>query len=196
MTDNDQPEFNALLSDTFAGYSKVITPGTCRFYFAVLCEFELKDIAKAIFFLAKNDTSKIPPSAGEIHSAIVGGNIQERASAAWQEVYQGISRFGRYKSVCFTDPAINKVVEELGWESICAKTTEELGFLSHEFKKIFASYCKTPPTHFPTHVRGVIEMRNPEQEVRIHFVGEERKARLVYENGVPSRAKNTVLAIR
>lgn len=194
MTENDEDAFNELLSDVYAGYGKVITPGACRFYFAVLREFSISEIARAFTYLAKNDTSKSPPIAGEVHAAIVGGNSQERASFAWQEVIAGISKFGRYKSVCFSDPITNKVVEDLGWESLCSKTTDELGFLGHEFKKLYSSFCKTPMESYPTHVRGVLELRNPNSSFEIRFCGKEDKARLVYEKGSkPENAGNLLM---
>ena len=81
------------------------------------------------------------PTVAELRRLAGEMDPEARAITAWACVRDQIGKVGAYRSITFTDGAINAAIRQLGgWVHLCEQTTEALDrTISHQFKKSYGA---------------------------------------------------------
>lgn len=82
---------------------------------------------------------KFMPSVAELRRLAGEMDSEARAITAWACVRDQIAKVGGYRSITFTDAAINATIRQLGgWVHLCEQTTDTLDkTISHQFRKSY-----------------------------------------------------------
>lgn len=134
------------------------------------------------------DTGQFMPRPADVVRMLSGSTL-DAALVAWTKVQDAIARVGVYSTVCFDDPLIHRVIEDMGgWISLGMVSEREVPFRQREFLdryRAFASRSDTPP--YPSALVGIIDRENwahgyPQSE-RVLLVGNQERALAVFRGG-------------
>lgn len=158
--------------------------------FEALREFPLPDVRRALSAHVRDpDTGQFQPKPADVVRTLKGTG-SDRAWEAWRKVEKSLRQVGQYQSVCFDDPLIHVIVEEMGgWPALCrTNEEEELPFRRQEFVKRYAGLQRRGVEQYPKKLVGVEETENRAHGFLKHIpdtilIGDQSKARLVLEQG-------------
>lgn len=168
MRQDDFDDFSAMLTVIADYCGKQLSPGVISLYWQGLQDLEIDAVRKALNAHVQNpDTGQYMPKIADIRR-MLGGTTRDAALMAWNKVQEAVGRAGGYRSVCFDDPTINRVVHDMGgWPEICAKGMDELPFVERNFCDRYRAY-KThggAPGH-PAYLLGLCEAQNAQRGFR------------------------------
>ncbi len=88
-------------------------------------------------------TCKFPPSIAEIRDTWHNLQHADRLTwaEAWDAVQREIRRIGSYSTPRFDDPITAKVVEAMGWKTMCAALTENVATDRAQFRQMYEGYA-------------------------------------------------------
>lgn len=165
MKTEDFEGFRELIQGVYDFYGKELSRFALDVWWNALRQYDLDVIRRAMSMHCTNpDTGQFCPKPADV-VRMVGGTTRDAALMAWNKVQEAVSRAGAYRSVCFDDPIINRVLLDMGgWPEICAKQMDELPFVERNFCDRYRAY-KThggAPGH-PPYLVGLIEAENAQR---------------------------------
>ena len=127
--------------------------------------------------------------------AHLGGGSATRSLRAWSMVEKAVRCVGHYRSVCFDDAIINKLVDDMGgWVKLAGTATvEDLKFRGMEFQKRYTGLMQTGGvgSDYPPYLPGAAEAHNAVEGMAVArpaLIGDPVKANQVFERGQGSTA--------
>jgi hypothetical protein len=165
MTPADALKFGQILSRTLKLYPfGEATPDTIETWFEILKQYPLEDIALALNrHVADPDKGGRQPLPSDVTAHLSGG-AATRSLAAWSKVEKAIGRAGMHTSVCFDDPIINKVIDDMGgWVKLAGiETFDDLKFRGIDFAKRYTGLMQVGGAgeDYPAYLLGVSESQN------------------------------------
>jgi hypothetical protein len=207
MTPNDAVNFGKVLTRTLKLYPGAsTTPDVVELWFEGLMQFPLEDIALALNrHVFDPDQGQYQPKPADIVKHLAGGS-STRSLRAWTMVEKAVRCVGHYRSVCFDDAIINKLVDDMGgWVKLAStETVEDLKFRGLEFQKRYTGMMQTGGvgTDYPPYLPGAAESHNAVEGMSVEppaLIGDPAKAQQVLTRGQGSTAlrvtSSNVLAI-
>lgn len=139
--------FMAAISELYPRHE--VTEAMADLYFSALMDYSLQEISAALLaHLRDQQKCAFAPMPGDLIAKIPNAgaqNIKQRALAAWNEVYAGLSRCGPYQTMRVGDKrAVSAVQAAGGWEALCSKTYSELAWSKKEFLAHYEAMGTTP----------------------------------------------------
>lgn len=188
MTPSDALKFGQILSRTLKLYPfGEATPDTIETWFEVLKPYPLEDVALALNrHVADPDNGRRQPLPANVIAHLAGGSAT-RSLRAWTKVEKAVRVVGHYRSVCFDDPIINKVIDEMGgWVKLCTTAADELKFRAIDFQKRYTGVMQTggAGSDYPAYLPGAAEADNRVAGYEVApplLVGDQAKALAVLE---------------
>ncbi|MFM0165684.1 DUF6475 domain-containing protein [Paraburkholderia sediminicola] len=196
MTNTDALKFGQILSRTLKLYPfGEATPDTIETWFEILKQFPLEDIAVALNrHVADPDKGGKQPLPSDVIANLRGGSAT-RSLRAWTMVEKAVRTVGHYRSVCFDDAIINKLIDDMGgWVKLAStETVEDLKFRGLEFQKRYTGLMQTGGvgTDYPPYLPGAAESHNSLANVAVEppaLIGDPAKAQQVLTLGKGSTA--------
>lgn len=193
MDNRHRAEFADVMQAMAVVYDKTIAPPLLEIYWRVLQHYTLEEVKFALTtHLSNPDTGQFMPKPADVVKYLEG-NTKTQAMRAWEKVAGAFSAVpgGTYSTVCFDDPLINKTIEDMGgWPAMGRIGEDELPFKIAEFERRYQSYVLKAPARYPQKLFGVLDNENIQngftaQEVQ--FVGDQQKARIVFQQGDAAR---------
>lgn len=188
MRQDDFEAFQAMLSVVAEYCGKTLSPGVVALYWHGLQDLDLGAVRKALNAHVQNpDSGQYMPKIADVRR-MLGGTTKDAAILAWNKAKEAVGRCGSYRSVCFDDPIINRVLLDMGgWPALCSKPADELPFVERNFCDRYRAY-KThghAPGH-PPYLVGLSEAANAQSGFRSEppmLIGDEESARAVLACG-------------
>lgn len=187
MNQNDHETFAKMMLAVGELYGKDVSPMVISLYFKALADFNVGDVGKAFNLHVRNpDNGQFFPKPADL-IRMLNGNTEAQGMKAWSAVRDAISRVGAWRSVCFDDPVIHLVIEDMGgWTKLCEMKESEEPFVAKDFEKRFRAYAQQgAPKQFPSRLLGIADRNNagkyPMEPVA--FIGDGNKARNVLALG-------------
>lgn len=195
MTPKDAEKFGEVLGATMSLYDKTLEVSVARVWFAALQTFSLEDIALALSRHVQDaDHGRYAPKPADVIAHLAGG-AATRGMRAWTLVEKAVRSVGHYRSVCFDDAVINKLIDEMGgWVKLASTGTEEdLKFRGIEFAKRYQGVMQTGGVQddYPAYLVGAAEAHNALENVAVEppaLIGDPVRAQAVYERAKGSTA--------
>lgn len=162
MQENDKVEFRKGMNSIFTLYSKAEpSKNTVGLYFEALRRYSLQEVTEAVNrHVVDPDSGQYLPKPADIVRNI-DGNTQTQSELAWTKVDRGIRTVGSHESVCFDDPIIHAVIEDMGgWITLCSVDGKEYPFKHNEFIKRYRGYSVRPPSQVLSRLVGSTEAGN------------------------------------
>lgn len=189
MSPDDEGKFAQLVYGLGEYYNKTLSDGVIELYWQSLKNFDYSDVSRAAtLHMEDPDNGQFMPKIADFKRHI-GGSKQTQAMTAWTKVEKAVRQVGPWKSVCFDDPIINRVLLDMGgWISLCDTPTEkDFEFKGHEFTKRYQGYVlQGGVSEYPKQLTGhtsAINNKNGHCEEPPILIGNYKKAELVYQQG-------------
>jgi hypothetical protein len=119
-------------------------------------------------------------------------DIESEVILAISDVKNAIKKYGAYNNVCFENPVIHKVIQNLfgSWVKMCKMELEEFdNLIKWDFPKIYKHYREQKIKEVPLFLEGIAthnnSLGNQKEELKICYVGNEEKCKkwnLAYYN--------------
>lgn len=164
MRDSDKREFSGLMTDVMAFYGKDTSKFMLTVWWAACEPFEFEQVRKALnAHCVDPERGQFAPKPADVVK-VLQGTRTDRARLAWSKLMDAMQRVGAYQSVCFDDPLIHAVVEDLGgWMKLCRSDMEELSYTEHRFCEAYRAYVNRPDVAYPAKLVGQFELDNRQQ---------------------------------
>lgn len=185
-------EFKELYEATYALYKKPRDPEPNPIVFELFYEsvhtYGFESVKKAFsIHIQSPDSGKWMPKPADI-VRIISGTSKDNSQLAWSKVKKSISSVGSYETVCFDDPIINRVVQDMGgWIDLCSCSVDELPFKGNEFKTRYSAYkSQGEIPDYPAKLFGICESENSSKRLEIPetiLIGDTEKAKYVLSVG-------------
>ncbi len=188
MQQDDFDNFRSMLEVVAEYCGKALSPGVVALYWQGLADLDILSVRKALNAHVQNpDTGQYMPKIADIRR-MIGGTTRDAALMAWNKAQEAASRAGSYRSVCFDDPIINRVLLDMGgWSDHCARETEELPFVERNFCDRYRAYrTNGSDIGHPSYLIGLSEAQNARSGFRSEppmLVGDAELARKVIACG-------------
>jgi hypothetical protein len=189
MLPTEKREFVALLTDVLGYYRQPVSEFTLEVWCNACQPFTLEQIRYALTSHATDpERGQFAPKVADM-VRILAGTHTERALLAWGKAMEAMSGVGAYTDVCFDDPAIHAVVQDLGgWPKLCRTSADELSYLQHRFCEAHKAYTGRKTFAYP---RSLMGDRSSDAEYAKRglpppmpaLIGNRDKARQVFEGG-------------
>lgn len=190
MTEQDEPDFIALLTDAMGYYKQDASKFTIDVWVQACRPFTMEQIRKAMTAHATDpERGQFAPKVADI-IRVLQGTHTDRAKIAWGKAYQAMSAVGAYQDVVFDDPAIHAVIEDLGgWSKFCRTETKDLSYIQHQFCEAHKAYTGRGKFDYPRRLHGERSsddeyLRKGIQPPKPAVVGDIEQCRIVYSGGV------------
>lgn len=190
MNDTDKPKFAVLMFGCGEYYGKTLSKGVVELYWQSLKTHSIDEVQSAVAqHMNDPDSGQFMPKVADIKRHLTGGK-HTQAMQAWSKVERALRRTGPWESVCFDDPIIHRVLQDMGgWIQICKTPTDkDLEFRMHEFNKRYQGYVlQGGVSEFPRYMVGMAEASNTEHGYEVSpplLLGDPGKAQAVYDSGV------------
>lgn len=189
MNDTDKKKFGILMFGCGEYYGKTLSTGVIELYWQGLKNHSIDEVQVAVnHHMADPDSGQFMPKIADLIRALSGGK-QTQSMQAWSKVDRAIRRVGPWESVCFDDPIIHRVLEDMGgWISLClTDTEEELKFRMHEFQKRYQGYVlQGGVSEYPKYLTGRAEASNLREGYEVQpplLLGDKPRAQAVFDGG-------------
>lgn len=141
MNASDKPEFFALMADVQAFYGKDFSAFAGRVWWEAMKAYDFRAVADALNRHCVNpDSGQFAPKPADVVK-MLAGSTQDAALVAWSKVDRAVREVGTGRSVVFDDPAIHRVVTDMGgWTPLGQKTEDEWPFVRNEFVNRYRGY--------------------------------------------------------
>lgn len=188
---NDKKRFLELITGLAHTFGMEVSVKDIENYWLFCRSYPLAAFEKAVIhYCASPEGHRFMPKPGELIAAIEG-NAAQQAQQAWSKVLNAVRRMGGNATVIFDDALIHAVINDMGgWVRLCEMYQREESFKQREFESRYVNYRRHPPQqqHYPrwllgrmASVNGVLNTLPRQQPI---LVGDEKKARLVFQQGI------------
>lgn len=162
MVETDKPEFANIVKAVLDMKGKEISPAVLRLWWATMEEFSIEEVRHGFTrWLKSPDSGGFAPMPADI-IRMIEGSSGDRGMLAWGMVMEAIKRVGGWQSVCFEDPIIHCIIEDMGgWPKLCSTDGGEMNFRAADFAKRYRAYAERgTPAHFAPYLTGRHETSN------------------------------------
>lgn len=162
MVETDKAEFANIVKAVLDMKGKEVSPAVLRLWWAALEEFSIEEVRHGFTrYVRSPDSGSFAPMPADIIRMIEGG-AGDRGMLAWGKVMEAIKRVGGWQSVCFDDPIIHCVLEDMGgWPKLCSTEGDEMSFRAADFAKRYRAYAERgTPERFAPYLTGRHETSN------------------------------------
>ncbi|MCW7556465.1 DUF6475 domain-containing protein [Endozoicomonas gorgoniicola] len=183
-------EFTSLMTGIAEYYGNELSPSGIKVYMLGLQRFELPDLKRACsLHMQSPDKGQFMPKVADL-IRIIEGDTGSQAGQAWVKADKALRIQGPYRDVCFDDPIIHRVIDDMGgWIHFCTRADEnEYPFQQKEFERRYQGYAVRPLQDYPkllvgmaTHQNGVKGHSRRELPA---LIGDVDAAMRVYQGGV------------
>lgn len=187
MNEQDKRAFKELVTNVMAFYRQDTSPFALQVWWTACQPFSLEQVTKAMSAHAVDaDRGQFAPKPADVVKALQGTKT-DRARSAWGKVMDAMQRVGAYQTVCFDDPVIHAVVEDIGgWMNLCRSDFDQLSFTEHRFCESYRAYSGRSDVAYPAKLLGQHEMDNRQAGRRVSppvLIGNPEKAAEVLKLG-------------
>lgn len=188
MNNDDKSRFLLIMTGIAEYYGKTLSQAVIRLYWEGLKQYDLQAVEKSLWTHTQDpDSGQFMPKIADV-AKYLKGRTTDQAAIAWSKVDKAIRYIGIYQDVVFDDAIIHKVIADMGgWIALGSKTDEEWIFFGNQFQTRYRGYAmKAEEIEYQSALTGVINMQNMQQGFKLQtptFVGDQLKARFVYEKG-------------
>lgn len=188
MRDDDMERFFRLLSGISDYYGRQIGKDAMRLYWEGLKQYDLQAVEKAFWTHTQNpDTGQFMPKIADVAKYLKGRTI-DQAQIAWSKVDKGMRAVGTYQDVCFDDPVIHRVIEDMGgWIALGDKQESEWPFLQNQFENRYRGYVmRDEIIEYQARLVGIANAQNAQNGFGLNppvLIGDQQKAQMVLNNG-------------
>jgi hypothetical protein len=189
MTESDKSAFVGLISDVLAFYRQDVTPFTLSVWWQACDRFSLEQVRKALTSHAMDpDHGKFAPKPADL-VRVLGGTRTDRALVAWSKVFDAMQTVGAYSDVCFDDPTIHAVIQDLGgWVKFCRADASDQSYQQHRFCEAYKVYVNRGEFEYP---RALTGDRGPDGDYqkrglplpKPRLIGDREVAKAIYLGG-------------
>lgn len=144
---NQKDKVTEIIITLFQMYRKADDENTIKIYCKMLMPVPADILKVAVTKLMYE--SKFLPLVSEIMEeakkvAAVKAGIKEPLTAeeAWLEVERQMSVAGPYRAPTWSNPAIAKAIQTIGWRNLCCGSEKEHGFHAERFKAAYKQIMK------------------------------------------------------
>ncbi len=176
MNEQELENFTGAMYGMGKMYGKQIDDQLIEMYWDSLERFDYEDVSSAFqrHYNGTGQASGFWPRPGHIIE-LIEGSVDTRAQLALSKLTKAIGSPGVYESVCFDDPVINKVVQDLGgWVQLGKISSDDFKFYGNRFVTAYRGVAKQDKFNYPKILTGISDAANNER-----FGGKERMPRLV-----------------
>lgn len=162
MTREDLAGFVEELQRVAEALDVELSEGRVAVYFDVLAPYSFEDVARALRAHLRNpDTGQFFPKPADV-VRFIEGDTQSRALVSWTRANRANFDVGQYESVDFGDPALHRVIVDMGgWPAFCCWPEEERPFKQKEFcDRYRAITARGVPFEAPEYLVGIHELNN------------------------------------
>ena len=156
----DKVEFRKCMVVLFTAYNREISKEVADVYYGYIKNFTIEELKFAIDDVIKKE--KFFPSISTLLDSMVDDGVDESMIRA--DILKAISGFGRYKSPKFNHQISQAISEDIGWETMCNMSIEDLGTTIHfRYEKTHNAWinAKKNGTEFLTSpIKALFEVRN------------------------------------
>lgn len=165
----------AMLSEM---YGREITPAMRDVWWSAMEAVDLPDFKRAVSqHIADTDAGQWMPKPADILRKL-DGTGKDRAAGAWAKVDAAVRRVGPWSRVAFDDPRIHAAVEAIGgWGQFFTTSNDEWPHLQRRFEQQYSRWLHTVPAAWPKCLTA------ESATAPVQYLGDARKAQLVYERG-------------
>lgn len=185
MQANQVDQFNQILISAAEVVGKSISPESLVLYWDLLSTFELDDVVRAVKAHLQNaEVGAFMPKPADIIKHIEGTS-DSRSMQAWSKVVKAIRFIGPHQSICFDDPIVHSVLDDMGgWVKFGTVTDDEMPFLGNEFDKRYRGYLIHPVEKYKNYLIGISEgQMGKDFEGHPVLFGDTDRAKYVFANG-------------
>lgn len=188
MVETDKAEFANIVKAVLDMKGKEVSPAVLRLWWAALEEFSIEEVRHGFTrYVRSPDSGSFAPMPADI-IRMIEGSAGDRGMLAWSKVQEALKRVGGWQSVCFDDPIIHCVLEDMGgWPKLCSTESNEMSFRAADFAKRYRAYAERGmPAQYPPYLTGRHETSNriggftPPPPM---LIGDPQKCALVLEKG-------------
>lgn len=161
MNEQDKRAFKELVTNVMAFYRQDTSPFALQVWWTACQPFSLEQVTKAMSAHAVDaDRGQFAPKPADVVKALQGTKT-DRARSAWGKVMDAMQRVGAYQSVCFDDPVIHAVIEDVGgWIGLCRSEFDQLSYTEHRFCESYRAYAGRADLTYPAKLIGEFEAVN------------------------------------
>lgn len=187
MKQSDFKRFSMALTAMSELYGKTVSEGAVVLWWKALEAFDIEQVEQAFAKAVQNpEGGQFMPKPADIIK-FMSGTATDRARTAWGKAFEAMQRVGAYQSVCFDDPIIHAVLQDLGgWTKVCRSDMNELSYLEHRFCESYRAYAGRHDLDYPAKLIGEYEAINRHEGRRVAppmLIGNPDKAREVLRLG-------------
>ncbi len=124
--------------------------------------------------------SSFPKPAEFLEACKRKDDIESEITNEQIKIRQAIKKYGAYSNVCFDNPIIHKVIQNLfgSWVKMC-RTEEFETLMKWDFPKIYKFYREQKIKEVPLFLEGIAthqnSLGNQKEEIMINYVGNKEK---------------------
>lgn len=155
MNSHDSEPFRKLVSDVMSFYGKDVSSFVFDVWWNACRPFDYEQVCKAFTAHATDpDHGQFAPKPADIVRQLAGTKT-DQSLRAWSKVHSAMSEVGAYADVCFDDPAIHRVIEDMGgWPKMCRAPLTELSYMQHRFCESYRAYAGRTDYEAPLMLAG------------------------------------------
>lgn len=189
MRPTDKAKFLETLAGVHDFYGKELSAFAGQVWWEACRSFEFEQVTKALSaHLMDPERGQFMPKPADLVRALQGTNT-DRSLIAWGKLLDAMQRVGAYTSVCFDDPVIHAVVDDLGgWVKACRTTHDELPYLQNRFCASYKAYAgRGGDIAYPARLTGANDQANAAKGFSgppPTLIGDPTRAKAVMEQGV------------
>lgn len=189
MDEKDKSKFFEMMVGIGEYYKSGLSKAVLMIYYNGLKRYTVDEIGGALErFVSNTENGQFMPKIADIVK-FIDGSADDKAMRAWTKLEKSAAQIGRNRSVCFDDPIIMKVAGEMGgWSFFCDMNEKNEPFIAKEFMSRYRNALNGGEvTDYPKIFIGVADADNLRNgfidEVLPTLIGDEHRAKLVYEGG-------------
>ena len=158
----ERERFSNALMATFEIYDKQFSPMVLKVWFAVLKQYSVDDVCRALTEHIKNpDTGQFLPKPADVVRQLDGTKkelnleLEFQAQAAWLSIPRAIAGVGAYRVPQFHDPVTTACVSVMRWKTLCSMTEKEVVWKMKEFVELYQNLKGKPLDQLPNNIQGL-----------------------------------------
>lgn len=178
--------FNTIMNQLSFLYSKDVPPVEIHdLYFNIFSqEFENdEDFIKSSLLVIKTRVfPSFPKPAEFLESCKRKDDVETEVINEQINIRQAIKKYGAYSNVCFDNPVIHKVIQNLfgSWVKMCRMEIEEFeNLMKWDFQKVYKFYREQKIKEVPLFLEGISthqnSLLNQKEEILINYIGNKEK---------------------
>ena len=194
-------EFTNLITGVSEYYGKKISASSIKVMMLGLQIYPIRDIKRACSIHLKNpDNGQFMPKVADI-VRIIDGDTESQAGGGWVKADKALRIQGPYRDVCFDDPIIHKVIDDMGgWINFCTRSDENnYQFQQKEFERRYQGYAGRPLIDYPKLLTGLATHQNGYRGIKHRelpaLIGNPERAMEVYRLGIDPGSRDNSKAV-